>query len=233
MNYMKSNFYKINNSLERIYRDQYSLFLDRKELRLIKSKLRKNEYNLYYLYDDSDKVIIYKKNLPNIKVFKIETREDLRHQDILGTIFSLGIDTSYIGDIIKYKNYFYIYVLEEMSEFLKNNLTLISFKPVKLKEIEKEELDNYKREYEEIKLIVSSLRIDNVISRLVNLSRNGINEKIKNKEIILNYEVLTKSSHILRENDVFSIRKYGKYKYVGINKNTKKDNFIINLLKYK
>ena len=38
--------------------------------------------------------------------------------------------------------------------------------------------------------------------------------------------------HILKENDIFSIRRYGKYKFIGVVKNTKKDNYIIKYLKY-
>ena len=36
----------------------------------------------------------------------------------------------------------------------------------------------------------------------------------------------------LKENDIFSIRRYGKYKFVGIVKSTKKNNFIVRYLKY-
>ena len=32
--------------------------------------------------------------------------------------------------------------------------------------------------------------------------------------------------------DIFSVKKYGKYKYVGIVKATKKDNYIIKVLRY-
>lgn len=224
------NLYKINNSLERINRGTYTLFLDNSELKIIKGKLNKNSYKIFYPYQESDKVILYSKELPYIKLFKIENSCNLKHQDILGAIYNLGIDISYIGDIIKYRESFYIYVLEELSNYLVENLTLISNNKVKLLE---NELIDYKREYENITLIVSSLRIDNVISSLINLSRNNVLDIIKNKQVILNYESLTKNSYILKEDDVFSIRRYGKYKFIGIENKTKKDKLVINILKYK
>ena len=93
-------------------------------------------------------------------------------------------------------------------------------------------LDNYERLYEENEIIISSLRIDNVVASIINSSRSKALDKIKNKEVIVNYEVINKNSYILKENDIFSIRKYGKYKFVGIMKSTKKNNFIVKYLKY-
>ena len=109
---------------------------------------------------------------------------------------------------------------------------MIGNKKIVLEEIDIDILKDYKRKYEEHTIIVSSLRIDNVISKIINTNRKIVLDKINNKEIILNYEVLTKSSYNLKENDVFSIRKYGKYKYIRIINNTKKDNLIIKYLKY-
>ena len=61
---------------------------------------------------------------------------------------------------------------------------------------------------------------------------NGGDREVKNKEVIVNYDVMNKNSYILKENDIFSIRRYGKYKFVGIVKSTKKNNFIVRYLKY-
>ena len=109
---------------------------------------------------------------------------------------------------------------------------MIGNKKVSIEEIDINELKNYERKYEEIDVIVSSLRIDNVISRIINVNRKEVINKIKNKEVILNYDVLTKGTYILKEEDVFSIRKCGKYKYIGVINTTKKDNLVIKYLKY-
>lgn len=229
---MKTNEYKINNSIEKVMHGKSTLFLDRKELNLIKGKLKKKEYQIYTPYTEADKVIVYKNDLPKIKLFKIVCSEKIRHQDILGAVLSLGIDSSYIGDIVLYQEHFYMYVLNEVSEFLKNNFTSISKYTVKLMEEDIQLLNDYKREYEELEVNVSSLRIDNILSSLCSLSRKQIDDKIKNKEVLLNYDIVTKNSCFLKENDIFSIRKYGKYKFVGISKQTKKQKLIIKVLKY-
>ena len=56
--------------------------------------------------------------------------------------------------------------------------------------------------------------------------------KIKNGDIYLNYELLTKPTYMLKENDIFSIKKCGKYKFNGIINETKKGNIIVNISKY-
>ena len=92
-------------------------------------------------------------------------------------------------------------------------------------------LYDYEREYETIELIVSSERVDTIIGSLIHTSRDIVINKIKDKEILINYEIPKKSS-ILKKEDIISIRKYGKYKYMGIINTTKKNNYIVLVNKY-
>ena len=98
--------------------------------------------------------------------------------------------------------------------------------------MDKDYLSEYQVQYEELGILVSSLRIDNIVSSITNDSRKSILERFKNKDVILNYDVVTKASITLEENDVFSIRHYGKYRFNGIIKSTKKGGYIISISKY-
>lgn len=229
---MKSDVYKINNAVEKIKTGKNTQFLDGRELKIVTGKLKKNEYNVYYPYKDSEKVMLYTGKVPKVKLFKIYTVENIRHQDILGSLFALNIDSSYFGDIVLYNDYYYVFVSEDLALYIKDNLKMVGNKKVSLEEVDLSVLDNYERKYEEKEIIVSSLRIDNIISGIINTSRKVALDKIKNKEVIVNYDVMNKNSYILKENDIFSIRRYGKYKFVGIVKSTKKNNFIVRYLKY-
>lgn len=229
---MKSDVYKINNAVEKIKTGKNTQFLDGRELKLVTGKLKKNEYNVYYPYKDSEKVMLYTGKVPKVKLFKIYTVENIRHQDILGSLFALNIDSSYFGDIVLYNDYYYVFVSEDLALYIKDNLKMIGNKKVSLEEVDLSVLDNYERNYEEKEMIVSSLRIDNVVSGIINTSRKVALDKIKNKEVVVNYGVMNKNSYILKESDIFSIRRYGKYKFVGIVKSTKKNNFIVRYLKY-
>lgn len=229
---MKNNMYRNCNNIDRLYNDKSTLFLDSKELKDIKYKLKGLEYKIYYLYEDCDKVILYRNNIPNIKLYKINCDKELKHQSILGTILSLGIDSAYIGDIFKLNNNFYIFVLECMSKYLANNLNEISGIKIKLVEEDISIVKNYKRKYESISLIVSSERLDSIISSLCNISRKMSDTLINEKFVLLNYDVASKNTYILKENDIFSIRRVGKFKYAGVLKNTRKDKLIVKVLKY-
>ena len=112
------------------------------------------------------------------------------------------------------------------------NFTKVRNSSVELVSLDISYLEDYERDYEEIELIVSSERIDTVISSIIHSNRNVIKDKIKDKEILLNHETLKNLSYVLKENDTFSIRKIGKFKYIGIIKNTKSGNYIVKILKY-
>ena len=229
---MKLDVYKINNAVEKIKMGKNTQFLDIRELKIVTGKLKKNEYSIYYPYKDSEKVMLYTGKVPKVKLFKIYTVENIRHQDILGSLFALNIDSSYFGDIVLYNDYYYVFVSDDLALYIKNNLKMVGNKKVSLEEVDLSVLDNYERKYEEKEMIISSLRIDNVVSGIINTSRKVALDKIKNKEVVVNYDVMNKNSYILKENDIFSIRRYGKYKFVGIVKSTKKNNYIVKYLKY-
>lgn len=228
---MKSN-YLIDKHIEKLYRYGYTDFLLPNEFLQVKNKLKKTEYDVYKPYIDSEKVILYRKIKPEIVLYKIICSEPLRHQDILGTLFSLNLSIYVYGDIIIDGNNYYLFVLPTLTNYLESNLTKIKNIPITLEKENLSIIENYKREYQEHEIIVTSLRIDTVISGITGLSRTMVISKIKNKEVYLNYEILTNNSYVLKENDIFSIRKYGKYKYNKILKNTKKGKLLINCFKY-
>ena len=225
--------YKIEKNLNRLYRKEATFFLDPKEQLELAKKLKKEPYQIYKPYPDSEKNIFYIKEEPKVILYEIKSKIPLKHREILGTLFSLNITSELFGDIVITNNHYYIYVLESIAPYIKNNLLLVKNSRIELIEVPLETLKEYHKEYETIEIIASSTRIDTVISRLIQTSRPNIIEKIKNKEIILNYDILKNNSYQLKENDIFSIRRYGKYQYIGIKKETKSKNYIIECKKYK
>ena len=227
---MKKDIYKIKNSIQKLNSGNETLFLDLSEYNMIKKEIK--NYNVFYPNKSSEKVILYNDKLPNVSLYKISSINKLRHQDILGSILSLNISSSYLGDIIIDNNNYYFYILSSLDDFIENNLNKIGKFNVTIEKIPLDVLSNYERKYEELTTIVTSLRIDNVISKIIGVNRKKILSKINNKEVILNNNILIKNTYVLKENDIFSIRGYGKYKYIGIINNTKKDNYVIRVLKY-
>ena len=229
---MKMNIYKTRKNIDKVLNGNNTLFLDEKEFKEVIFHIKKNMYKIYKPYKDSEKVIIYSDNEPKVSLIKINSYNILKHNQILGSLMSLNIDSGYIGDIIVDEDNYYFYIFSDMKDYVINNLDYIGNNNVKLEEIDINYLSNYEKKYEELELIVSSLRIDSIVSKIINSSRDKAIDKIKDKCVIVNYEVISKNSYFLKEGDIFSIRKYGKYKYIGIIKTTKSDNLIIKCLKY-
>lgn len=224
--------YSIQKNLNRLYTADCTFFLDPKDLMSIKGKLKKNEYNIYYPYKDSEKVILYKNSIPEVLLYEIIIKVPVRHQDILGSIYSLGIDSELFGDVLIINNHYYVYILPIVRNYFESNFLMVKNSHIELKELDIDFLKDYERSYEKIELIVSSNRIDTVISNLCHTNRNNISDMIKKREILLNHDFLKNSSYKLKDNDTFSIKRVGKYKYNGIIKNTKSNHFIIEVLKY-
>lgn len=224
--------YFIQKNLTRLNNNQSTYFLDPKELQEVKSKLKMNEYHLYFPYKDSEKNIIYKKKIPEILLYEIKSKASLRHQDILGTMFSLNISPELFGDILIIDERYYIYIFPLVRNYFEANFLYVRNSSIELELLDIDYLRDYERSYERLEFIISSERIDTVISSICHTGRNNISEMIKKKEIILNYDFLKNSSYKLKVGDIFSIKKIGKFKYNGILKTTKSKHLIIEVLKY-
>lgn len=232
MDLKKQDKILIENSIEKIRKGKSTNFLDSREIKLIIPYLNKYkiDYNIFYPYEEASYGIIYN-NLPNLSLLRIKTKNKLRHQDIMGSLYNLNLSKGIIGDIIIHNQYD-IVVMDYMSDYIINNLTMISRYNVSLEKRDIAEIRDYVPGYETLTLNVSSNRIDLVISKIINKSRNDVIDLIKKKEIILNYDVLSKNNYLLKEGDVFSIHKYGKYKFVRIVGTTKKERLIMEIKKF-
>ena len=223
--------YTVEKIVEKVLYSNSTNFVEIKYLNRVKKELKNVKYNIYEPFSGATKIILYNK-MPNIKIYEIISSNDLRHQDILGTLYSLNISDEMFGDVVIWNNRYFIIILSSIDNYIKSNLTSIKNSKVDLIEKDPYYLKDYKQEYEECIIIVPSIRVDVIVSKIINSSRSNALEKIKNGDIYLNYELLTKPTYMLKENDIFSIRKYGKYKFLGEINRTKKGSLVIWYLKY-
>lgn len=223
--------YTLEKIVEKVLYSNSTNFVEIKYLNKVKKELKNVKYNIYEPFSGATKIILYNK-MPNIKIYEIISNNDLRHQDILGTLYSLNISDEMFGDVVIWNNRYFIIILSSIDNYIKSNLTSIKNSKVDLIEKDPYYLKDYKQEYEECIIIVPSIRVDVIVSKIINSSRSNALEKIKNGDIYLNYELLTKPTYMLKENDIFSIRKYGKYKFLGEINRTKKGSLVIKYLKY-
>lgn len=229
---MKHNVYEIEKNMEKILRGEPTGFLTQNVSMELKKRLKKSSYYEYLPYPESEKVILYSKNIPNVKLFKIESYHELKHSSILGSLFALNITSEMFGDIVLYNGSFYIYLLDSISELVLEELVMVGQEVVHLIEVDLDTLSNYYKNYEKIEQIVSSLRLDTICSKLVGCNRDKIRDMLKDKDIIVNYECAKKADMTICEGDIFSIRRNGKYRFKEVIGKSKKGNYIISLEKY-
>lgn len=224
--------FNLKNQVEKVIRGDNTNFLTLNEQQYIINSLKKEnkKYKIFKPFEEAEKSIIYKDKL-NISLYQIITTNKLSHPEILGSLFSHNLKENYFGDIIIDENY-YILVLNDIENYLENNFVKIGNKNIKLIKRELEEVRNYKLSYKEININVSSLRIDNIISKIIPTSRSNVNNLLNDQRIIMNYEVLKNKNYMVKENDIFSIRRIGKFKFICINKINKSGKYNILIKKY-
>lgn len=222
----------LKNSLERLEKGSFTYFLDEVERKKLESILKKDSYQVFELYPNCEKVIFYKEELPDLILLEVTSKNPLEHRVFLGSLFSFGIDRHVFGDIVILNGVSYVVFLPSVGNMIKNQLTKLGKEKVVVKEVSLSTLKDYEKKYSKIELKVPSMRVDAVLSKLLHVSRSNITEKILNKEILLNYEILQKGTKELKERDILSIRRYGKYRYLGMIGISKKNDYYIEIEKY-
>ena len=159
-----------------------------------------------------------------------DIKDKKKQSKISGTLCSLGLTDDVIGDIIVMDDYFYLTTLTRLSSFIKNNLTIINGERIEL--LEDTDIVLNKDRFLKMKLLVSSMRVDTIVSKITNTNRLKVNSMIKDNIILVNYNTVKSSSLILKNNDILSIRKYGKYIIKNIIGTTKKNNLVLEIEKY-
>lgn len=160
-----------------------------------------------------------------VKYFKITNRskfKELEHKHYLGTIMSLGIKRELMGDLIVEDDSCYGIVSEEIFDFLIDNLKEVGRNPVTVEEVDRNQVPSLK--FEELVDSVSSVRLDNIVSVMINNSRSKGLELIETGEVSVNYVVDKEKNSTLKEGDIVTIRKKGKFifeKILGENKKGK------------
>ncbi|MBO4484954.1 MAG: hypothetical protein J5738_06160 [Lachnospiraceae bacterium] len=141
--------------------------------------------------------------------------EALTHRDFLGAVMSLGIEREKVGDIYTDGSCAYAVVDSTMVEYIVENLTQIRHTPVNCTEIsELPEVAVGKGE--ELSIAVSSERIDGVIAKTFNLSRNEVNELFRERKIFLNGRLCENNSRLLNAGDTVTVRGYGRVTFFEI-----------------
>lgn len=190
------------------------------------------------IFEESERRLISFNNIYNmeypIKVIEITNKSNfskLRHKDYLGGLLSLGIERNKIGDIVIKEDIAYVPVVEDIYLYIINNLTKIGKSPVKVKLIE--EFNKIPTaEFEDFTINVSSLRIDSIVAKIINVSRSRAIELIESSKVLLNYSKVSDKSKEVVNGARLTIRGSGKYIIGNIIGETKSGKQKVEIKKY-
>ena len=183
-----------------------------------KAKIISNEY-----YDVDYDIVCLKAKFNN-KFNRVE------HRNILGAVHNLGINFNRFGDIIVLENEVYIFVDDEIAdyiamEFTKAGRVNLDFQRVDLTEVKIE------KKYEDFEIVSSSFRIDSIVAKITNKSRSKVKEFLEQDFIKLNHVVLRNGEKTCTSEDIISIRKYGRFVVKGYTQNKKSLKYRITISK--
>ncbi len=145
--------------------------------------------------------------------FKIDGENKFRellHKDFLGTIMSLGIKREIMGDLIVKNNICFGVIAEEKYDIISKEINKIGNIPVKFQKILSEEVPE--SEFKTENFLLSSLRLDSFVSAATGLSKD-------------------KSAEI-KEGDILTVKKYGKFKFLNIKGESRKNKIRIDVKKF-
>ena len=229
----------------------YTDFLNISEISIAQKALKEEKINNYVLYSGKEeadrKLIIFypekftidmvEKNYEKIlSVIRIELPNNINyeHREFLSGLMKLGIKREKIGDIIVTDNGADIIILSEIASILIEDLKqLTRFRKSNISIEKISDIVQKENEFEEMNIIVTSLRLDNFVSELARTSRSQTEEIINQGRVFINSINELKSHKKVQKNDIITIRGKGKFIFVDIERETKSGKLLVNIKKYK
>lgn len=229
----------------------YTDFLNMAEISVAKKYLKENKINNFVFYggrEEADRNILlfypekislemleknYEKILEVIRI-KLPNGIEYEHREFLSGIMKLGIKREKFGDILVTNNGADIVSLVEVSKYLKEGLQdLTRFRKSNITIENINNIEKIENQFENLNIIISSMRLDNFVAELSRCSRTRAIEIIEEGRVFLNSINEFKASKKININDIITIRGKGKFVFYNIEKETRSGKLLINIKKYK
>ena len=227
-------------SMEKNYKDIFvTNFFTPLEFKYVERILANIDLDFDIIFSDDDYerkfLIFYRDNYSlseYLETLRFKDISGIEHRNILGSITHLGINREKVGEIIKVDDYWYVYCLKPIGTFLFSNGLRFAGQDLKLEILNENFIPSNFRKFEDVRIIVSSLRLDCFVKELARTSREIAQKFIKSGNVNLNYDECKDFDKKINENDIISIRKEGKFKVDSLGGLTKKNKYVVNIKRY-
>ena len=157
---------------------------------------------------------------------------NLSHRQYLGTILSLGIERDKVGDILAEQDFACVFLSSDISEFVAENIKKVGSCGVFAEFADIKTAVLPQKKFEIISVIVASMRLDAVISGILNKSRNDAKDIIMSGRVSVNHFETEKTDFVVKEGDLLSVRGFGRAEICEIGNKTRSDKIHISYKKY-
>ncbi len=209
---------------ERHYSVKHTGFLTPTETEIIRRNMPAGDVKREFFggYDGAERMLFAaipeycaeEEILQEISLLEISGRDiaSLSHRDYLGSILGLGIKREKIGDILVFEDRSMVFVLEDIADYIIQNLEKVGRKGIKIKKIKIEDAEIPPPRIEKIVSTVASLRLDCIVAAALRTSRSKALDHIQSGKVQVNWMEQENSAFSLKAGDVFSIRGIGKFR---------------------
>lgn len=147
--------------------------------------------------------------------------DDFSHRDFLGALMNLGLERSTLGDIRVGHREAYLFCLDSIAPYICEHLVQVKHTNVRCSIVEQME-DLPREEPEGVTVQVSSVRLDAVIAKVYNRSRNDVLELFRAGKVYVEGRLCENNSREPREKETVNVRGFGKFVYLGVMGETRK-----------
>ena len=160
----------------------------------------------------------------------------MTHPKILGALLNqLGLERQVFGDVIlDEEGRVQFNIASHLASYAIMTITKIGRVSVTLREVSKDDWISNQEKYSQSFVLLSSMRLDNVLSTVLKTSRSNALKLIASGKIKLNYRQIEKSDQIISIGDMISVRGFGRFRLgqqEGISKSGKAKVVIDSLLR--
>lgn len=157
--------------------------------------------------------------------------QDLTHRDFLGSILGLGVKRETVGDLFVKDAQCYAFCTDVMAEHITQTLCRVGRTDVHC-EITDAMPEDFLPQPKLCRFNVPSPRADALVCAVYSLSRTQCAALFAQKKVFLDARMLSSASKSVTENAVVSVRGYGRFRYLGVEKTTRKDRLFVSVEVY-
>lgn len=191
-----------------------------------------SERKVFILYPDFLESINKDEFIAGLRIYNRSKFKKLNHKDYLGSLMSLGIDRNKTGDIYVYDDYADIVLHSDISDYILYNLDKIGHNKIEIEKIKVDDVNYKEQEHIILNITSSSMRIDNIVKHITNKSRETASDMVRVGNVKVNFQVIDKIAAEIKENDMISISRYGRFKISKLSGLTKSGKYKIEIKHY-